>query len=122
MTDRRSISPIVSCFADEPPTWLSISMIVNEQSRYEAIVNKLKKSFGSDKKTSLLYIDNESHEQMFIILLKCMNELDTCIKNHDYDNNKRDTKNIKFARDIVKREFHLGIIRLLLAYCLLIIY
>jgi len=101
---KRAINAIVTCFADENPSWQSIALIPSNNDRYKAIVEKLSHSFGADDRNSPLYLDSQSHQHMFHILLNCMNELDSCVKNHDY-NRVRDTKNINFVRDIVKREF-----------------
>ena len=102
---KRAINAIVSCFADEKPSWNSIALITPNNDRHKAIVDKLSHSFGADDRNSQLYIDAQTHQHMFHILLNCMNELDSCVKNHSYDRVKRDTKNIKFVRDIVRREF-----------------
>jgi hypothetical protein len=109
--NRRSISPIVSCFADEDPSWHSIANIKPDSARYAAIIDKLKGSFSADKKTSKLYVDPVTFRDMFEKLSSCIADIDEAVKNHDYNPDKRDSKNILFARDIFMKQFNIPKIR-----------
>ena len=103
--DRRSMSPTVNCFADEDPSWNSIANMTPDHVRYEAIIKKLKDSFGSDKETSKLYVDPVTFDDMFEKLAGCISDIDEAVKNHEYVT--RDTKNIIFVRNIVLKQFNI---------------
>ena len=84
-------------------SWLSISNLNDINSKYEAIVNKLKTNFGTDNTKSKIYIESTAHDKLFETLRKSMREIDEAVDNHDY--RSKFTKNIHFARDLVLREF-----------------
>ena len=108
-SNRRSISPIIGCFADEEPSWTTISNMKPDSVRYAAIIEKLKGSFSADKKTSKLYVDPVTFRDMFDKLSECIAEIDEAVKKHEYTT--RDTKNILFVRDIFIKKFNIHKVR-----------